>query len=54
MAEEDRSESLRNQIDELREEAAALTDRAKRTARQADDLTDRIQRIESQLSKKKR
>jgi hypothetical protein len=36
MAKEDSSESLRNEIEELREEAAALADRAKRTARQAE------------------
>jgi len=34
MAKEDRSALLRNEIEELREEAAALADRAKKTARQ--------------------
>jgi len=53
MAEEDRSESLGNQIDELREEASALANRAKKTARQADDLNERIKRLASQLVKKK-
>jgi hypothetical protein len=33
MAKEDRSESLRNEVQELKEEAAALADRAKKTAR---------------------
>jgi predicted nuclease with TOPRIM domain len=53
MAKKDRSESLRNQIEELREEAAALADRAKRTARQAEDLAERIKLIEGQLAKPK-
>jgi|SRR5580700_4825503 hypothetical protein len=53
MAEEDRSEVLRNQIEELREEAAALVDRAKKTARHADDLAARIKNLENQLIKKK-
>jgi hypothetical protein len=53
MAKEDRSESLRNQIEELREEAAALADRAKRTAKQAQVLAERIMHIEGQLAKPK-
>ena len=53
MAEEDRSEVLRKQIEELREEAAALADRAKKTARHADDLAERIKNLENQLIKKK-
>jgi uncharacterized protein YigA (DUF484 family) len=53
MADEDRSEVLRNQIEELREEAAALVDRAKKTARHADDLAARIKNLENQLIKKK-
>ena len=36
MSKNDRSEALRNEIEELREEAAALADRAKKTARQAE------------------
>jgi predicted nuclease with TOPRIM domain len=52
-AKEDRSEPLRNQIDELREEAAALADRAKRTAQQADGLNERIKRLETTVPKKK-
>jgi uncharacterized protein YigA (DUF484 family) len=53
MADEDRSEVLRNQIEELREEAGALVDRAKKTARHADDLAERIKNLENQLVKKK-
>lgn len=49
MAKEDRSESLRNEIEELREEAAALADRAKRTARQAEIVAERIKRLETQI-----
>jgi chromosome segregation ATPase len=51
MAKEDRSQSLRNEIEELREEAAALADRAKRTARQAEVLAVRIKHLENQLVK---
>ena len=47
MPEKDRSTSLRDEIDELREEASALADRAKKTARQADDLTERIKHLET-------
>jgi len=52
-AREDRSVSLRSEIEELREEAAALADRAKRTARQAEVLADRIKQPEGQLAKQK-
>ena len=52
-AREDRSVSLRSEIEELREEAAALADRAKRTARQAEVLADRIKQLEGQLAKQK-
>lgn len=48
---EDRSESLRNEIEELREEAAALADRARRTARQAEIVAERIKRLEIQIAK---
>jgi predicted nuclease with TOPRIM domain len=51
MAKEDGSESLRNEIEELREEAAALADRAKRTARQAEIVVERIKRLEAQIVK---
>ena len=40
MAREDRSVSLWSEIEELKEEAAALADRAKITARQAEVLAD--------------
>ena len=53
MAREDRSVSLRSEIEELREEAAALADRAKITARQAEVLADRIKQPEGQLAKQK-
>ena len=41
MAKDDRS-ALRDEIQELPEEAAALTERAKKTARQAEVLSERI------------
>jgi len=53
MPKEDRSASLRQEIEELKEEAAALAGRAKRTARQAEVLAERIKQLESQLTKKK-
>jgi septal ring factor EnvC (AmiA/AmiB activator) len=53
MAKEDRSLSLRNEIQDLKEEAAALADRAKRTARQAEVLAKRIKHLESQLAAKR-
>jgi hypothetical protein len=49
MAREDRSVSLRSE----KEEAAALADRAKITARQAEVLANRIKRLEGQLAKQK-
>jgi hypothetical protein len=49
MAKEDRSISLRDEIQELREEAAALADRAKKTARLADVLAERIKNLEKQV-----
>jgi hypothetical protein len=52
MAKGDRSESLRNEIQELEEEAAALTDRAKKTARQAEALSERIKHLQTQIAKK--
>jgi FtsZ-binding cell division protein ZapB len=51
MAKEDRSESLRNDIEELREEAAALSDRAKKTAHQAEILAERIKHLQTQVAK---
>ena len=51
MAKEDRSESLRNEVQELKEEAAALADRAKKTARQAEVLSERIKHLETQIAK---
>src|SRR5450432_779391 len=53
MAKEDGSLSLRNEIQDLKEEAAALADRAKRTARQAEVLAKRIKHLESQLAAKR-
>lgn len=52
IAKEERSQSLHGEIEELREEAAALADRAKRTARQAEVLTERLKHLESQVAKK--
>jgi hypothetical protein len=52
MAKEDRSESLRNEIQELREEAVALADRARKTARLADVLAERIKNLEKQVTDK--
>jgi hypothetical protein len=52
VAKENNSESLRNDIEELKEEAAALADRAKRTARLADNLTERIKLLEKTVGKK--
>jgi septal ring factor EnvC (AmiA/AmiB activator) len=53
MVKKDRAQSLRSEIEELREEAAALADRAKRTARQAEILVDRIKDLEKQVIKKR-
>ena len=52
MAKEDRSDALRNEIQELREEAAALADRAKKTARLADVLAEKIKNLEKQVTDK--
>jgi hypothetical protein len=52
MAKENRSSSLRDEIQELREEAAALADRAKKTARLADVLAERIKNLEKQVADK--
>jgi predicted nuclease with TOPRIM domain len=46
------SASLRNEIEELREEAAALADRAKKTARQAEVLASRIKDLEKEVAKR--
>jgi hypothetical protein len=50
MPKEDRSASLRSEIQELREEAAAVADRAAKTARQAAVLADRIKHLEGKLA----
>jgi hypothetical protein len=46
------SESLRNDIEELKEEAAARIDRAKKTSRQAADLSERIKFLERPWERK--
>jgi hypothetical protein len=46
MAKDDHS-ALRDEIQELQEEAAALADRAKKTARQAELLSERIKHLEA-------
>jgi FtsZ-binding cell division protein ZapB len=51
MAKNDRSEGLRNEVEELREEAAALSDRAKKTARHAEILAERIENLGTQMAK---
>jgi FtsZ-binding cell division protein ZapB len=51
VAEQDRSESLRNEVQELKEEAAALADRAKKAARHAEVLVERIKHLETQIAK---
>jgi predicted nuclease with TOPRIM domain len=43
--------ALRDEIQELTEEAAALTDRAKKTARHAEVLSERIKHLETQIAK---
>jgi predicted nuclease with TOPRIM domain len=53
MPKEDRSQSLRSELEELREEAAALSDRTKRTARLAEELAERIKQLEKEAAKKK-
>jgi septal ring factor EnvC (AmiA/AmiB activator) len=50
MAKDDRS-ALRDEIQELQEEAAALTDRAKKTARLAEVLSERIKHLQTQMAK---
>ena len=51
MAKNDRS-ALRDEMQELQEEAAALTERAKKTARQAEVLSERIKHLQAQIAKK--
>jgi predicted nuclease with TOPRIM domain len=51
MPKEDRSEGLRSEVEELREEAAALVERAKKTARHAEVLAERIKSLETQIAK---
>jgi FtsZ-binding cell division protein ZapB len=52
MAKDDRSAALRDEIQELKEEAAALIDRAKKTARHAEVLSERIKHLQTQIAKK--
>lgn len=52
MAKADRLQSLRNEIQELKEEAAALADRTKKTARHAEVLAERIKYLETKVAKK--
>jgi hypothetical protein len=51
MAKDDGS-ALRDEIQELQEEAAALTERAKKTARHAEVLAERIKHLQTQITKK--
>ena len=51
MAKNDPS-ALRDEIQELQEEAAALTERAKKTARQAEVLSERIKHLQTKMAKK--
>jgi len=51
MAKDDRS-ALRDEIQELQEESAALTERAKKTARHAEVLSERIKHLQTQVAKK--
>jgi hypothetical protein len=52
MVKDKRSALLRDQIQELKEEASALADRAKKTTRQAEILAERIKDLEKQLAKR--
>lgn len=52
MAKKDWSQALRDEIQELREEAVALADRARKTARLADVLAERIKNLEKQVTGK--
>jgi FtsZ-binding cell division protein ZapB len=51
MAKDDRS-ALRDEIQELKEEAAALADKAKKAARHAEVLSERIKHLQTQIAKK--
>jgi septal ring factor EnvC (AmiA/AmiB activator) len=51
MPKEDRFALLQDQLQELREEAAALADKIKRTARQAEVVAERINDLEVQIAK---
>ena len=46
------AESVRSEVRELKEEAAALADKAKKTARHAEVLAERIKLLETQIAKK--
>jgi FtsZ-binding cell division protein ZapB len=48
----DYASTLRDEIQELQEEAAALTEKAKKTARQAEVLSERIKHLQTQIAKK--
>jgi hypothetical protein len=52
MAKDERSAALRDEIQELYEEAAALTARANKTARQAEILSERIKHLGTKIAKK--
>jgi hypothetical protein len=51
MTKGDRSESLRNELQELREEAASLAARAKKTARLSEILAERTKHLEDRIAK---
>jgi septal ring factor EnvC (AmiA/AmiB activator) len=50
MAQDDHS-GLRDEMQELQNEAAALTERAKKTARQAEVLSEPIKQLQTQIAK---
>ena len=51
MAKDDRS-AFRDEIQELQEESAALVERAQKTARHAEVLSERIKHLQTQIAKK--
>jgi len=50
MAKDDLS-ALQDEIQELQEEAAALTDKGNKTARHAEVLSERIKHLQTQVAK---
>jgi FtsZ-binding cell division protein ZapB len=48
----DCAEAVRTEVQELKEEAAALADKAKKTARHAEVLSERIKHLETQIAKR--